>query len=84
MSRREVFGTWHDIPIYRLILEILLDKPNGVSDRELLNILKREHGISISRRELAQALIKLEINGYVRVEHSGSSLIIRLDSSRLK
>ncbi|MEM0379883.1 MAG: ArsR family transcriptional regulator [Desulfurococcaceae archaeon] len=84
MSRREVFGIWHDIPVYRLILELLLNKPNGVSDRELINMIKKEHGISISKRELAQALIKLEINGFVKVEHSGSSLFVRLNNAKLK
>lgn len=84
MSRRELFGIWHDTPVHRLVLEVLLSRPNGISDRELMGILKKDYGLSISRRELVQTLLKLEINGYVRVEHVGKLLIVRLNSSKFK
>jgi len=78
MSKREILGIWRDMPIYRIVMEELARRTHGLSEKDLLTILKKEHGITITRRELYQALLKLEINGYIKVEHVGKSFIITL------
>lgn len=77
-SKKEILGVWRNMPLYRLIIEELITKPHGLSERELVNILKKEHGIDLSRNELYQALLKLEINGFIRVDHIGGELVARI------
>jgi len=85
MSKKEVLGFWRDMPIYRLIIEELLSHPQGLSEKDLINILKKEHGIDLSRNEFYQALLKLEVNGLIVTEHVGGSLVARVspDISKL-
>ncbi len=78
MSKREVLGIWRNMPLYRLIIEELLNKPRGLSERELMNILKKEYDLDFSKNELYQALLKLEINGLIQVDHIGSELVARI------
>lgn len=84
MSKKEVLGIWRNMPIYRLILEELIRRPQGMSERELIAVLKKEHGITVSRKELYQALLKLEINGYVRVEPVGKNFVATLSPNIYK
>jgi hypothetical protein len=80
MSKSEVAGIWRNMPIYRLVLEILARRPEGVTERELLTLLKKEYGLAISKKELYQALLKLEINGYIKVEPVGKNIVASLTS----
>lgn len=84
MSKKEILGIWRNMPIYRIILEELIRRPNGLSEKELIMILKKEHGITISEKELYEVLLKLEINGYIKVEPVGRNIIAYLSPNIYK
>jgi Fe2+ or Zn2+ uptake regulation protein len=74
-------GYWRLTPLYRLILEIVIDHPEGVSESDLIDILKKEHEVDVGRAELYKALMKLELSGYIQVETVGKEFVIRLSPS---
>ena len=57
--------TWREIPIYATIIEIL-ERKNGLTDIELLEQLKKIYG-DITLSELNKALMRMEIEGKIRV-----------------
>lgn len=69
---------WRNNPLFRLILEELINRPAGISERELLDIIKREHGYEVSKVEFYHMLIKLELRGLVRAERISRELIIKI------
>jgi len=84
LSKKEILGIWRNMPVYRIILEELIRKPQGLTEREIISILKKEHGITVSKKELYQALLKLEINGYVKVEPVGKNIVASLSPNIYK
>jgi len=78
LGKKEILGIWREMPIYRLILEELTRRERGLREKELITILKKEYGITVTRRELYQALLRLESNGYVKVDRVGESFLISL------
>jgi len=78
LSKKEILGIWREMPIYRLILEELTRRERGLREKELLAILKKEYGIAVTRRELYQALLKLESNGYIKVDRVGENFLVSL------
>lgn len=66
------------MPLFRVIIEELLNKPQGITVRELMNIIKREYGIETAKNELYATLLKLEVAGFIRVEHVGAELIVKV------
>ncbi|MEM1628329.1 MAG: helix-turn-helix domain-containing protein [Desulfurococcaceae archaeon] len=74
-------GYWKATPVFRAILEIAISKPEGVSESELEEILRKNYDIEITKPELYHTLIKLELHGFLRVEHVGKELMIRLSPS---
>jgi len=81
MVKRELGGVWRVMPIYRLVLELAIRKPRGLTDREIAELLKQEYGIVVSRKELYHALLKLELNDYIRVDYVGDKLYVYLSPS---
>lgn len=68
---------WRTAPLFRVVIEEVLSKPDGILESELIEILKKRYDMDISKPELYQALIKLELNGFIRVEHIGKEMKIR-------
>ncbi|MEZ0393485.1 MAG: ArsR family transcriptional regulator [Desulfurococcaceae archaeon] len=73
MNRRERFLS---TPLHRLIMELVLERPEGAGESELLEALQKE-GLDVSKGELYAELMKLELQGYVHVEPIGKELKIR-------
>ncbi|MEM0506063.1 MAG: ArsR family transcriptional regulator [Thermosphaera sp.] len=71
-------GYWRLTPLFRMILEIVIDHPEGISESDLIDSLKKEHEVDVNRAELYKALMKLELSGYIQVEHVGRELVVRL------
>ncbi|ABN69821.1 hypothetical protein Smar_0718 [Staphylothermus marinus F1] len=69
---------WRNHPLFRIILEELINKPTGMSERELLEVIKKEYGYEVSKVELYQILLKLELRGLIRVEELGRDLIVKI------
>ena len=69
---------WRNHPLFRLVLEELINKPNGLSEKDLYDIIRKEHGYDISKSELYEVLLRLELRGYIRVEKIGRDLIVKL------
>ncbi len=70
--------TWRSHPLFRVVLEELINRPSGISERELLDIIKREYGYEVSKKELYEVLIRLELRGFIRAERVGRDLMIKL------
>jgi DNA-binding PadR family transcriptional regulator len=68
---------WRTAPLFRVVIEEVLSKPDGILESELIEILKKRYDMDISKPELYQALIKLELNGFIKVEHIGKEMKIR-------
>ncbi|ADI31222.1 hypothetical protein [Staphylothermus hellenicus] len=69
---------WRNNPLFRIILEELINKPTGMSIRELIDVIKKEYGYGVSKVELYQTLLKLELRGLIRVEELGRDLIVKI------
>ena len=69
---------WRNYPLFRLVLEELLKTPKGLSEKELLEILKKEHGIDVSRPELRETLMRLELRGFTTVDRIGRDLVAKV------
>ncbi|MGC9011729.1 ArsR family transcriptional regulator [Thermogladius sp.] len=78
MSKRTL---WRTSPLFRVVIEEVLAKPEGILESELLEILKKKHDLEVSKPELYQALIKLELNGFITSEFIGKELKIRPSKS---
>uniref|UniRef100_A0A7J3XZD7 ArsR family transcriptional regulator n=1 Tax=Thermogladius calderae TaxID=1200300 RepID=A0A7J3XZD7_9CREN len=68
---------WRTTPLFRVVIEEVLSKPEGILESEIIEILKKRYDIDVSKPELYQALIKLELNGFIKVEHIGKEMKIR-------
>jgi|GEM_PF-1519208 DNA-binding PadR family transcriptional regulator len=68
---------WRTAPLFRVVIEEVLSKPDGILESELIEILKKRYDMDISKPELYQALIKLELNGFIKVEHIGKEMKVR-------
>lgn len=53
-------------PIHTAIVELLAKNPSGLTDREIYEELKEQYE-ELSFNQLMKILLKLEINGIVRV-----------------
>lgn len=74
-------GYWKATPVFRAILEVAISKPEGVPESDLEEILKKDYKIELTKPELYRILMKLELYGFLRVEHVGKELVIRLSPS---
>ncbi len=71
------FGIWRNYPLFRVILEEVLENPKGLTEKELLEILRKDHNYDVSRGELYEALLRLELRGYVIVTRVGKEKIVK-------
>jgi len=69
---------WRNHPLFRLVLEELINKLTGLSEKDLYDIIRKEHGYEVSKAELYEVLLRLELRGYIRVEKVGRDLIVKL------
>ncbi len=75
---------WRNQPLFRLILEEVLNHTSGVSEKDLLETLKKEHGVDVSRSEFYEELMKLELRGFIVVTRVGRDLIIKVSPNIIK
>ncbi|MCD6301574.1 MAG: ArsR family transcriptional regulator [Staphylothermus sp.] len=76
MSR--LSDVWRNHPLFRLVLEELINKPSGLSEKDLYEIIKKEHRYDVSKPELYEVLLRLELRGYIRVERIRKDLVVKL------
>lgn len=69
---------WKKMPLHRAVLEIVLSKPEGVTESKLIESLKKEYQIEPSRSELYQVLMKLELQDLIHVEQVGKDFLIKV------
>lgn len=72
------------MPLFRVILEILWKNPNGIYDRDLIEMLREEYGVEASIDEIYTNLLKLEINGLIYAEKVGEALLLKPNLEALK
>ena len=58
--------TWRTVPLTAIILEILEQRGGLIKEKDLLKILKRDHGL-FSDAELNKAMMSLENKGLIHV-----------------
>ncbi|MEM0001515.1 MAG: ArsR family transcriptional regulator [Desulfurococcaceae archaeon] len=75
---------WRKMPLHRAVLEIILSKPEGVTESKLLETLKKEYGIEASASELYNVLMKYELNGLIYVEYVGKEFLVKLTPQALQ
>ncbi|MCY0868884.1 MAG: ArsR family transcriptional regulator [Desulfurococcus sp.] len=71
-------GYWRITPLFRVMLEILASKPEGIYESSLEELLRKEYGLTLSKPELYHTLMKLELSGLIQVESVGRELFIKL------
>ncbi|MEM3547133.1 MAG: hypothetical protein QXU47_07220 [Candidatus Bathyarchaeia archaeon] len=54
------------IPLHTAVVELLIKNPGGLTDKELFEKLKEQYE-ELSFNQLMKILLKLEVNGIVRV-----------------
>jgi DNA-binding PadR family transcriptional regulator len=69
---------WRNRPLFRIIMEELVKEPKGLSVKQLMSTIKKERSIDLSLGELYEALLKLELRGYIRVEPVGKKILVKL------
>lgn len=73
-------AAWRSVPLHALVLAILELKGGTLTDREVYEAVRSVHDVSYA--ELLKALMKLELNGKVRVYSvKEGSLIVELVKS---
>jgi len=75
---KDHLDVWKKIPLHRAVLEIVLSKPEGITESKLVESLKKEYDVEPSRSELYQVLVKLELQGLISVEPVGKEFLIKL------
>jgi len=75
MKNHEV---WRRMPLHRAVLEIILSRPEGITESKLIDLLKKEYGIETTTPELYSVLMKYELSGIITVEHVGKEFLIKL------
>lgn len=76
MSKKDD-GLFRTMPLFRVILDILWRNPEGIYDRDLIEILREEYDLEVSIDEIYTTLLKLEVNGLIYAEKIGESLLLR-------
>ncbi len=69
--------TWRSYPLFRLVLEEILKNPRGIPVKEILDNIKKEHGYDISKPELYEVLLRLELRGYITVYRIGKEMMAK-------
>lgn len=73
---------WYHSPLINLVYEALRKLSRGekpVLDEDLKNYIEMNHNIRLSRRELVEIIVKMEILGMISVSSSGKeNLLIKL------
>ncbi|MEM2240395.1 MAG: hypothetical protein QXL27_08890 [Candidatus Bathyarchaeia archaeon] len=54
------------IPLHTAVVELLIKNPGGLTDKEIFEKLKEQYE-ELSFNQLMKILLKLEVNGIVRV-----------------
>lgn len=75
---------WRKMPLHRAVLEIVLSKPEGITESKLLETLKKEYEIEVSTSELYNVLMKYELNGLIFVEYVGKEFLVKLTPQALQ
>ncbi len=75
---------WRNQPLFRLILEEVLNHTGGISEKDLLETLKKDHGIEVSKSEFYEELMKLELRGFIVVARVGRELVIKVSPNITK
>jgi len=83
LSKKEN-SLFRTMPLFRIILDILWRNPEGIYDRDLVEILREEHDIEASIDEIYTNLLKLEVNGLIYAERVGESLLLKPNIEGLK
>jgi DNA-binding PadR family transcriptional regulator len=68
---------WRSYPLFRIILEEALKNPRGISEDDIMEILRRDYKYDVSKAELYEALLRLELRGYIVVEQLARKKIIK-------
>lgn len=76
MSRNH--EVWRKMPLHRAVLEIIISKPEGITESKLVEMLKKEYDIEVSISELYNILMKYELGGLIQVEYVGKEFLIKL------
>ncbi len=63
--------------MFRIVIEEALKNPKGVYVRDLLETIKKEYGYDVSRAELYEVLLRLEVRGYITVYKTGRDLMVK-------
>lgn len=71
-------GYWRIIPLFRAILEVLVEKPEGLGESALFESLRKNYGLEFTKPDLYKALMKLELQGIIQVEQVAKELHVRL------
>ncbi len=58
---------WRNRPLFRIVLDELARHGSSLTDTELLDILRNEYGIDVSKPELYKVIMNLELRGYISV-----------------
>lgn len=69
---------WRITPLFRAIVEIVIDRQEGVMESELSELLKKEYSLEFTKADLYHELMKLELQGIIQVEQIGKELFIKL------
>ena len=68
---------WRKMPLHRAVLEIVLSKPEGITESKLIETLKKEYYIETTLPELYNVLMKCELSGLIYVEHVGREFFVK-------
>lgn len=71
-------GYWRITPLFRAVLEVLAERPEGLGESTLAEILKKNYGLEFTKPDLYKALMKLELQGIIQVEQVAKELHVRL------
>ncbi len=71
-------GYWRITPLFRAILEVLVSKPEGITESDLDEALKKKYGLVFARSELYHTLMRLELTGLIQVEPVGREFFVKL------
>ena len=71
---RAMRKTWHEIPVHESIMRILMIKKGSLTDRELYEALTSIYDLSYP--EFLKILMKMELNGAVKVSTAKDGLLI--------
>lgn len=65
------------MPLHRAVLEIVLSRPEGITESRLIDTLRKEYDIDATLSELYNVLMKYELSGYIQVEYVGKEFLIK-------